>query len=130
MALDASALRNDTLPEKRYTLIVALLNRMRVRARDDLADMFVRRMAAIHKRASDELDAIQRKQRDQVEDLVGLLDGVVDILADESDETAIARAVRKLLAPKGTRAVRRSARSAAETICRCSGSTSRRTVRS
>ncbi|MGY6258826.1 Tn3 family transposase [Paraburkholderia caledonica] len=101
MALDASALRNDTLPEKRYTLIVALLNRMRVRARDDLADMFVRRMGAIHKRASDELDAIQRKQRDQVEDLVGLLDGVVDILADESDETAIARAVRKLLAPKG-----------------------------
>lgn len=30
-----------------------------------------------------------------------LLDGVADILADESDETAIARAVRKLLAPKG-----------------------------
>ena len=101
MALDASALRNDTLPEKRYTLIVALLNRMRVRARDDLADMFVRRVGAIHKRANDELDAIQRKQRDQVEDLVGLLDGVVDILADESDETAIAQADRKLLAPKG-----------------------------
>jgi len=36
----------------------------------------------------------------QVEDLVGLLDGVVDILADESNETAIAGAVRKLLAPK------------------------------
>ncbi|WP_321908112.1 Tn3 family transposase [Burkholderia cepacia] len=101
MALDASALKSDTLPEKRYTLIVALLNRMRVRARDDLADMFVRRMAAIHKRASDELEVIQRKQRDQVEDLVGLLDGVADILAEESDETAIAKAVRKLLAPKG-----------------------------
>jgi hypothetical protein len=74
---------------------------MRVRARDDLADMFVRRVGAIHKRASDELDVIQRKQREQVEDLVGMLDGVVDILADESDETAIAKAVRKLLAPKG-----------------------------
>ncbi len=72
MALDSSALRNDTLPEKRYTLIVALLNRMRVRARDDLADMFVRRMSAIHKRASDELDAIQRKQRDQVEVLAAV----------------------------------------------------------
>lgn len=46
MALDASALRNDTLPEKRYTLIAALLSRMRVRARDDLADMFIRRMGA------------------------------------------------------------------------------------
>ncbi|MFP3647680.1 Tn3 family transposase [Paraburkholderia sp. SIMBA_054] len=101
MALDASALKKDTLPEKRYTLIVALLNRMRVRTRDDLADMFVRRMGAIHKRASDELEVVQRSQRDQVEDLVVLLDGVVDILADESDEMSIAQSIRKWLAPKG-----------------------------
>jgi hypothetical protein len=53
-----------------------LLNRIRVRARDDLADMFVRRMGAIHKRASEELEVIQRRQRAQVEDLVVLLDGV------------------------------------------------------
>ena len=39
MALDASSLKKDTFPEKRYTLIVALLNHMRVRARDDLAEM-------------------------------------------------------------------------------------------
>jgi len=38
MALDASSVKKDTFPEKRYALIVALLNRMRVRARDDLAD--------------------------------------------------------------------------------------------
>ena len=87
MALDASALKRDTLPEKRYTLIVALLNRMRVRARDDLADMFVRRMSAIHKRASDKLEVIQRKQRDQVENLVILLDGVIDIFAEGSETT-------------------------------------------
>ena len=69
MALDASALRNGTLSEKPYTLIVALLNRMRVRARDDLAGMFVRRMGAIHKLASDELDVIQQLPTD-----VGSLD--------------------------------------------------------
>ncbi len=83
MVLDASTLKNDTLPEKRYTLIVALLNRIRVRARNDLADMFMQPMGAIHKRASDEWEVIQRKQRDQVEDLVVLLNGVADILADE-----------------------------------------------
>jgi hypothetical protein len=101
MALDAFALKKDTLPEKRYTLIVALLNRMRVRARDDLADMFVRRMGAIYKRAADELEVIQRRQRDQVEDLVVPLDGVVDILVDEADEMTIAKSIRKWLAPKG-----------------------------
>jgi hypothetical protein len=99
-SLDAANLK-ETLPDKRYTLIIALLNRMRVRARDDLAEMFVRRVGAIHKRASDELDVIQRKQRDQVENLVVLLDGVVDILIDESDATAITKAIRKLLAPSG-----------------------------
>jgi hypothetical protein len=101
MSLDAANLKKDTLPEKRYTLIVALLNRMRVRARDDLADMFVRRMGAIHKRASEELEVIQRRQRTQVEELVVLLDGVVDILVDQSDETTIAQSIRKWLAPKG-----------------------------
>ncbi|MDT8840090.1 Tn3 family transposase [Paraburkholderia fungorum] len=101
MSLDASNLKKDTLPEKRYTLIVALLNRMRVRARDDLADMFVRRMGAIHKRASEELELIQRRQRTQVEDLVILLDGVVDILVEQPDDMTIARSIRKWLAPKG-----------------------------
>ena len=78
-----------------------MLNRMRVRARDDLADIFARRLGAIHKRASEELEVIQRRQRAQVEDLVVLLDGVVDILVDQSDETTIAKSIRKWLAPKG-----------------------------
>ncbi|MGF6439935.1 hypothetical protein QF001_000689 [Paraburkholderia youngii] len=94
-------LRKDTLPDKRYTLIVALLSRMRVRTRDDLADMFVRRMGAIQKRANDELEIVQRRQREKVEDLVVLLDGVVDILADEADEKTIAQSIRQWLAPKG-----------------------------
>ncbi|MBB5405762.1 hypothetical protein HDG41_007858 [Paraburkholderia sp. JPY162] len=101
MALDASALRKDTLPDKRYTLIVALLNRIRVCTRDDLADMFVRRMGAIRKRASDELEIVQRRQREKVEDLVVLLGGVVDIVADEADEKTIAQSIRQWLAPKG-----------------------------
>ncbi|WZV79862.1 hypothetical protein AAFM48_23945 [Burkholderia pseudomallei] len=56
MALDASR-RSGTTRNPRGATWSSLLNhRMRVRARDDLADMFVRRMGAIHKRASDRLD--------------------------------------------------------------------------
>ncbi|MGF6961289.1 hypothetical protein QFZ97_007245 [Paraburkholderia youngii] len=94
MALDASALRKDTLPEKRYTLIVALLNRMRVHVRASYG-------CDPQSRASDELEIVQRRQRDKVEDLMVLLDGVVDILSDESDERTIAQSIRKWLAPKG-----------------------------
>ncbi|MFX8543028.1 hypothetical protein ABTM06_20255, partial [Acinetobacter baumannii] len=44
MALDASELKGLN-PEKRHTLILALIRSMRVRARDDLTEMFIRRMA-------------------------------------------------------------------------------------
>jgi hypothetical protein len=70
---------------KRYTLMVALIHRMQVRARDQLAEMFLRRVATIHKRAKEELERIQIDQRGQVERLVGTLDGVLSILADEPD---------------------------------------------
>ncbi|WP_454727828.1 MULTISPECIES: Tn3 family transposase [Cupriavidus] len=100
MSLDAANLR-EILPEKRYTLIVALLNHMRVRTRDDLAEMFIRRMGAIHKRARDEMERIQSRQRAQMEKLVTLLDGVVDIVADGQDDAQIGQQVRRFLAPSG-----------------------------
>lgn len=100
MSLDAANLK-ETLPEKRYALIVSLLSHMRVRTRDDLADMFIRRMGAIHKRARDELEQIQQRRQAQMESLVGLLDGVVDILDEDYDERIIAQSIRKWLAPTG-----------------------------
>ncbi len=65
---------------------VALPNHMRVRSRDDLAEMFIRRMGAIHKRARNEMERIQSRQRAQLENLVTLLDGLVDIVADGQDD--------------------------------------------
>jgi len=66
MSLDTANLK-EMQPERRYTLIAALLHQMRVRARDDLAEMFIRRMGAIHKRAKEELALIQARQREQME---------------------------------------------------------------
>lgn len=101
MSLDAANLK-EMLPERRYTLIVALLHQMRVRARDDLAEMFIRRVGAIHKRAKEELALIQARQREQMESLVDLLDGVVNIVDDHGDDTALGAQVRKYLAPTGS----------------------------
>ncbi|WP_049279375.1 Tn3 family transposase, partial [Ralstonia solanacearum] len=100
MTLDAANLK-ETPPEKRYTLIVALLNHMRVRSRDDLAEMFIRRMGAIHKRAQEEMKRIQLRQRAQMEKLVTMLDGVVDIVSEGRDDAQIGANVRKFLAPSG-----------------------------
>lgn len=100
MSLDAANLK-EMLPERRYTLIVALLHQMRVRARD-LAEMFIRRVGAIHKRAKEELALIQARQREQMESLVDLLDGVVNIVDDHGDDAALGAQVRKYLAPTGS----------------------------
>jgi hypothetical protein len=105
----------DTIPEKRYTLIVALLNRHAVRARHDLADTFVRRMAASHNRANEELEVVQRSQRTQADVLVVLPEGVVEILVDQSDKTTIANRSANGSRPRApqtvSRELRRSARS-------------------
>ncbi|MCY0858775.1 hypothetical protein OMK73_37860 [Cupriavidus sp. D39] len=100
MSLDAANLK-EIQPERRYTLVVALLHQMRVRARDDLAEMFIRRIGAIHKRAKEELTQIQARQREQMESLVDVLDSVVNIVDDHEDDTELGARVRKYLAPTG-----------------------------
>lgn len=46
---------------KRHTLTFALIRQMRVRARDDIAEMFIRRIGACHPIAREELQEIQAR---------------------------------------------------------------------
>ncbi|HEY0846796.1 MAG TPA: Tn3 family transposase, partial [Noviherbaspirillum sp.] len=100
MALDAAELK-DVNEEKRHTLILALIRSMRVRARDDLTEMFIRRLSTIHKRAREELANIQLRQRALSERLVAKLDNVLDILVDDLGDQKTGLEIRKLLAPGG-----------------------------
>ncbi|WP_374493403.1 Tn3 family transposase [Zoogloea sp.] len=100
MVYDVSELK-ECGEAKRYTLMVALIHRMQVRARDQLAEMFLRRVATIHKRAKEELERIQIDQRGQVERLVGTLDGVLSILAGEPDNATAGAQIREYLEPVG-----------------------------
>ncbi|SMF22862.1 Tn3 family transposase [Pseudogulbenkiania subflava] len=99
-AYDVSELRECTEP-KRYTLMLALIHRMQVRARDQLTEMFLRRVTTIHKRAKEELEQIQTKQRGQVERLIGTLDSVMAILEQEPDDTKAGGQIREYLVPVG-----------------------------
>ncbi|KAF1007402.1 MAG: hypothetical protein GAK28_01744 [Luteibacter sp.] len=98
--LDADDLRR-TVPQRRYALMLALIHRMRVQARDDLAEMFIRRVAALHKRARDELLQIQAHQRAMAEQLVARLDDVLAILLEEKEDLPAGRRIRALLSPGG-----------------------------
>lgn len=98
--LDAADMK-DLRPAKRYALILALIRQMRIRARDDVAEMFIRRIGAIHKSAREELQVIQARQRELSEELVATLEQVLEILAEGLDDAATGQRVRDLLAPHG-----------------------------
>ncbi|MDF4961967.1 Tn3 family transposase, partial [Vibrio parahaemolyticus] len=99
-ALDAGDMK-DLRPAKRHALILALIYQMRVRARDDIAEMFIRRISAIHKTAREELVEIQKRQRELSEHLVATLDDVLEILGENLDDATTGARVRELLAPHG-----------------------------
>jgi TnpA family transposase len=100
VASDVAELKDCSLP-KRYTLMLALIYRMRVRTRDHLAEMFIRRISTIHKRAKEELEQIQARQRQKLEQLAATLDGVVQILVQEPDNQEAGSLIREYLSPDG-----------------------------
>lgn len=99
-ALDAGNMK-DYLPARRHALILALIRQMRIGARDNIAEMFIRRMGAIHKRAKEELEIIQARQRELNEELVATLEQVLEILAEGLDDAGTGKRVRELLSPHG-----------------------------
>lgn len=99
--LDAAEMK-DYNPAKRQTLILALIHHMRIGARDDIAEMFIRRISAIHKSAREELQVLQARQRELSEELVATLEQVVEILAEGMEDAPTGKRIRDLLAPHGS----------------------------
>jgi len=68
-ALDASEL-GDYLPAKRYTLLICLIYQAKVTTRDNLVEMFIKRMATMHQDGEDELELLWDGQRGMNENLL------------------------------------------------------------
>jgi TnpA family transposase len=69
-AADASGMRDYT-PVKRGAMLACLVHKARMRARDDLAAMFCKRVALKVKAAKAELAALHERQQAMVEALIG-----------------------------------------------------------
>ncbi len=99
-ALDAAELKAFT-PAKRYVLILSLLLRARLRIRDDLADMFIKRMNRIHQRGKDELERLRLQFREKTEQLVATLADVIAVLENQPLDAEAGRLIRSLLLARG-----------------------------
>ena len=99
-ALDAAELR-DFGPEKRRALLLCLIHQARVQTRDDLAEMFIKRMGNIHNRGKEQLDRLRAKYREKTEALVATMSDVVRMLNSHPNNTDAGREIRALVELRG-----------------------------
>lgn len=100
-ALDASELRRFT-PPKRYTLLVSMLHRAKITARDNLVETFLKRMGAIHNKGKQALEELREKHRTKTERLISVLSEVLETAESAQDDDAtLGRQVKELLAAQG-----------------------------
>lgn len=86
--LDAARMR-DLEPAKRATLTAALLAVQTARTRDDLAEMFIKRMLSIHQQARERLAAYRERHAQQTDALITTFRDVV--AAYRSEGSAVQR---------------------------------------
>lgn len=99
-ALDASELSDFNVP-KRNALLLCLIHRARVQTRDDLAEMFIKRIGNIHNRGKEELERVRARHREKTEAIVATMSDVVRVLEQQPEDLDAGREIRLLVAHRG-----------------------------
>jgi hypothetical protein len=100
-ALEVGDLRDIFQPGKRYTLLLALLRQPRMRSRDELVEMLLRRVRKTQSSAKEQLAAVHDRHRGMEEALIGVLNQVLRTEQEQGTDDAFGRQVRKLLFEQG-----------------------------
>lgn len=101
-ANEISDMRNSTNRPRRHTLLLCLLHETLARTRDDMVEMFLRRMKKTENAAKDKLSEIQQEHRTIEENLMAVF---ADVLRharhDETNDERFGRQVRHSLRRAG-----------------------------
>src|SRR6266571_7019737 len=101
-ALDASEL-NDYTPAKRFTLLACLIKETQMNTRDDLIEMFLKRMVSIQVKAKEELQRVREELQETTEQLLAVLTDLVETAkedCDQDDET-FGKHLREVIVKRG-----------------------------
>lgn len=100
-ALDAAELKGIG-PEKRRAMLVCLIHRAKVTARDGLSEMLVKILGRIHNKGKEELERVHRERRASSEAMIELLGTMLAGAAESGlDDAALGRRVREALERDG-----------------------------
>jgi TnpA family transposase len=101
-ALDASEL-NDYTPAKRWTLLACLIKETQMSTRDDLIEMFLKRMVSIQMKAKEALQRQRLEQQETTEQLLAVLSDLVETAMEDSeqDDATAGKHLREVLVKRG-----------------------------
>src|SRR2546430_14529796 len=91
----------DFLPPKRFTLLVCLLHQATVSTRDEVVDMFLKRMHKLRDRAKEELEHLREKERGTTEHLIAVFSDILQTTTEAQDHAAIGKVVSEVLSREG-----------------------------
>ena len=100
-ALDVGDVRDISQPGKRHTLLLALLRQARMRCRDELVEMLLRRVRKTQALAKEQLEALHDQHRGIEETLIGVFSQVLTTEQTQEADDAFGRQVRKILREQG-----------------------------
>lgn len=95
---DMRGIRNNA---KRYTLLLSLLYQTQSKTRDELIDMFLKRMKRVQHAAQDKLRDLQDKHREMEESLIGVLGQVLQHAEGGDANDVLGQHVREILNDQG-----------------------------
>lgn len=96
-----SDIRNMRNERKRQTLLLCLLHQAQTRTRDDLAEMFIKRMKRTRNAAYEEMRSIQEKHREIEETLISVLGRLLQNVGDNTSDETLGRQTRQVVEEQG-----------------------------
>ncbi|HKH65905.1 MAG TPA: Tn3 family transposase, partial [Reyranella sp.] len=101
-ALEVGDLLDIAQPARRHTLLLALLRQARMRGRDELVEMMLRRIRRTQAAAKERLEALHDEHRELEEALIGVFGQVLETARNQdAADATFGREVRQILAERG-----------------------------
>ena len=91
----------DFAASKRLTLLVCLIAQAQVSTRDEILQMFTKRMSKLTSRAKEELERLREGERSTSEHLVEVLSDVLQVTTETQDPASADRQIREVLEREG-----------------------------
>jgi len=101
LAYEISDMRGIHNEPKRYTLLLSFLYQTQVNTRDELVEMFLKRMKRVQNTARENLKALQDQHREMEEELIAVLGQVLQHAEGNETNDVLGKNIRELLEKKG-----------------------------